>query len=108
MPERNYENWYIRSQNGLPGPFWPLFRPKLVKIDQNHYFLASDAKLFPTRSHMPMFEPNYENWYILSQNGLLGPFWPLFRPKLFKMIKVIIFLLLMLRGVTCPSLFNLD
>ena len=56
MFEQNYENWYIWSQNGLLGPFWPLFRPKLVKMAQNHYFLASDAKLFPTRGHMPMFE----------------------------------------------------
>ena len=80
MFERNYENWYIWSQNGLSGPFWPLFRPKLVKMAQNHYFLASDAKLFPTRGHMPMFEQNYENWYIWSHGSSInfGRFWSIF------------------------------
>ena len=68
MFERNYENWYIWSQNGL-SCLWSLFRPKLVKMAQNHHFLASDAKLFPTRGHMTMFEQNHENWYIRSQNG---------------------------------------
>ena len=38
------------------GHFWPLFRPKLVKMTQNCFFLASGAKLFPTRGHMPMLE----------------------------------------------------
>ena len=79
MFERNYENWYIWSRNGLSGPFWPPFRPKLVKMAQHHYFLASDAKSFPTRGHMPMFEQNYENWYIWSHGssinfGRLGRF----------------------------------
>ena len=56
MFEQNYENWYILSQNGLSGPFWPLFMPKLVKMTQSYFFLASDAKLFPTRGHIPMLE----------------------------------------------------
>ena len=43
---------------------------------------------------MPMFEQNYENWYILSQNGLSGPFWPFLCPNWSKW--------------SIPSLFNLD
>ena len=80
MFERNYENWYIWSRNGLSGPFWPPFRPKLVKMAQHHYFLASDAKSFPTRGHMPMFEQNYENWYIWSHGSSInfGRFWSIF------------------------------
>ena len=54
-------------------PFWPLFWPKLVKMTKKNFFLDSDAKPFPTRGHMPMFEQNYDNWYFRSQNGLSGP-----------------------------------
>ena len=48
---------------------------------QYHHFLASDAKLFLTMGHMPMFEQSYENWYIRSQNGLWGPFGPFLGPN---------------------------
>ena len=65
-------------------PFWPLFRPKLVKMTQNYFFLASDAKLFPTRGHMPMLEKN-------AKKCIFAPFWALFRPKLVKMVKIIPF-----------------
>ena len=54
-------------------PFWPLFWPKLVKMTKKIFFLDSDAKPFPTRGHMPIFEQNYDNWYFRSQNGLSGP-----------------------------------
>ena len=54
-------------------PFWPLFWPKLVKMTKKNFFLDSDAKPFPTRGHMPIFEQNYDNWYFRSQNGLSGP-----------------------------------
>ena len=68
-------------EKNVKNVFWPLFgpifRPKLVKMTQNYFYRASDAKLFPTRGHMPMFERNYENWYIWSQmacRALFGPF----------------------------------
>ena len=54
-------------------PFWPLFWPKLVKMTKKFFFFDSDAKPFPTRGHMPIFEQNYDNWYFRSQNGLSGP-----------------------------------
>ena len=73
MFERNYENWYIWSRNGLSGPFWPPFRPKLVKMAQHHYFLASDAKSFPTRGHMPRFGLVFENLCPQSEKRVIGP-----------------------------------
>ena len=67
--------------------FGSFLAPFLAQIDQNdqkNFFLDSDAKPFPTRGHMgshaygvtwghmPMFEQNYDNWYLRSQNGLSG------------------------------------
>ena len=69
---------------------------------QNHFIHDFEAKPFPTRGHMPMFEQNFKNLYFQSMLTLLGPFsgpnrpkWPkivmslLPRPKDFK------------QGVTC-------
>ena len=49
-------------------------------LAQNYFFHASDAKSFPTRGHMPMFEQNYENWYIRSHGSSInfGRFWSIF------------------------------
>ena len=54
-------------------PFWPLFLAQIGQNDKKIFFLDSDAKPFPTRGHMPIFEQNYDNWYFRSQNGLSGP-----------------------------------
>ena len=66
------------------GPLLAPLKPKLVKMAQNYFLLAPNAKLFPTRGHMPMLEQNCENWYIRSQNGLSGPKNPIFfeNPKI--------------------------
>ena len=58
-------------------------------MTQNYFFLNSEAKRFPTRGHMPMFEQNLKN-------GIFGPFLTLFGlffgPNGSKWPKIIFFL----------------
>ena len=67
---QTFKKWYFRS---LFHPFWPIFRPRWVKMTKNYFFLNSEAKPILTRGHMPMFGQTFKKWYFRSQNGLLGP-----------------------------------
>ena len=71
--KENLKKWYFSSLSVPFRPFLALFWSKRVKMIQNYFFLNSDAKWFPTRGHMPMFEQNLKKWYFRSQNGLSGP-----------------------------------
>ena len=50
------------------------------------FFLNSEAKPIPTRSHMPMFEQTFKKWKFRSQ---FHPFWSIFRPRQVKEPKII-------------------
>ena len=72
-----------KSKKCIQGIFWPLLRPKFVKMTQSYFFLASDAKLFPTRGHIPMLEKKCKKMYF---SPFLAPFNALIGrngPKLF-------------------------
>ena len=72
---------------------------------QNHFIHDLEAKPFPTRGHMPMFEQNFKKLYFQSMLTLFGPF---LGPNRSKWPKIVISLILrpndFQRGVTCLCL----